>query len=117
MCVVGSDVQKEAWMHSLLHKLYVYLQLVYLFGPFYRPAYRQLLELSIHFPGIPIMALSATIVPSAQERLQLMLPDCDIIKGSVNRPNVYLEAHPIRSFSTAGKLRTKLSRTTLLQIN
>ena len=70
---------------------------------FCRPAYRQLLELPLHFPGIPIMALSATIVPSALEQLRVMLPGCTIVKGSVNRPNVYLEAYPIRGFSSASK--------------
>ena len=49
------------------------------------------------------MALSATIVPSALEQLRVMLPGCTIVKGSVNRPNVYLEAYPIRGFSSAGK--------------
>ena len=49
------------------------------------------------------MALSATIVPSALEQLRVMLPGCTIVKGSVNRPNVYLEAYLIRGFSSAGK--------------
>lgn len=71
---------------------------------FCRPSsYRQLLELLLHFPGIPIMALSATIMPSALEQLWVMLPGCTIVKGSVNHPNVYFEAYPIRGFSSAGK--------------
>ena len=49
------------------------------------------------------MALSATLVPSGLEQLRVMLPGCTIVKGSVNRPNVYLEAYPIRGFSSAGK--------------
>ena len=32
-----------------------------------------------------------------------MLPACTTVKGSVNHPNVCLEAYPIRDFSFAGK--------------
>ena len=65
-------------------------------GSFCRPAYRQLFELPEHFPGIPIIVLSATIVPSALEQLRLTLPGCVVVKGSVNRPNIYLEAENTR---------------------
>ena len=65
---------------------------VYLFC---RPAYRHLLDLSTYFPHVPVMALSATATSSSFSSLEAALsyPTAPIvIKSSVNRPNIFLEA-------------------------
>ena len=74
---------------------------------FYRPAYTQLLQIPQHFPGVPVMALSATVTPDTLERLQDALPNSVLVKSSANRPNIYLEAHQMKNFynSKGGKIR------------
>ena len=61
---------------------------------FYRPAYTQLLQIPQDFPGVPVMALSATVTPDTLGRLQDALPNSVLVKSSANRPNIYLEATP-----------------------
>ncbi|XP_031374912.1 ATP-dependent DNA helicase Q-like 3 isoform X2 [Punica granatum] len=62
-------------------------------GHDFRPSYRKLSSLRNHFPGIPILALTATAVPKVQndviESLGLQRPL--VLKSSFNRPNIYYE--------------------------
>ena len=71
----------------------------------YRPAYSQVLDIPHHFPGVPVMALSATVTPKTLGLLQEALPASVLVKSSANRPNIFLEAHEVRSFynSRGGK--------------
>ena len=59
-------------------------------GHDFRPEYRQLAELRSHFPGIPLMALTATATGRVREdivtHLQLRDPSCYV--ASFNRPNL-----------------------------
>ena len=59
----------------------------------YRPAYSQVLDIPHHFPGVPVMALSATVTPKTLGLLQEALPASVLVKSSANRPNIFLEAH------------------------
>ena len=70
---------------------------------FYRPAYTQLLQIPQHFPGVPVMALSATVTPDTLGRLQDALPNSVLVKSSANCPNIYLHMH-----GRKGKLRTRM---------
>ena len=70
---------------------------------FYRPAYTQLLQIPQHFPGVPVMALSATVTPDTLGRLQDALPNSVLVKSSANCPNIYLHMHERK-----GKLRTRM---------
>ena len=73
---------------------------------FPRPAYGQLLQIPQYFPGVPVMALSATVTPDTLGRLQDALPNSVLVKSSANRPNIYLEAHQLKNFynSKGGKI-------------
>jgi ATP-dependent DNA helicase RecQ len=59
-------------------------------GHDFRPEYRQLAELRGHFPGVPLMALTATATGRVREdivqHLQLRDPGC--FAASFNRPNL-----------------------------
>ena len=59
-------------------------------GHDFRPEYRQLAELRSHFPGVPLMALTATATGRVREdivtHLQLRDPSCYV--ASFNRPNL-----------------------------
>src|SRR5208282_1568766 len=59
-------------------------------GHDFRPEYRQLAELRGHFPGVPLMALTATATGRVREaivtHLQLRDPSCYV--ASFNRPNL-----------------------------
>jgi ATP-dependent DNA helicase RecQ len=59
-------------------------------GHDFRPEYRQLAKLRSHFPGVPLMALTATATGRVREdivtHLQLRKPSCYV--ASFNRPNL-----------------------------
>ncbi|MDQ3774326.1 MAG: DNA helicase RecQ [Pseudomonadota bacterium] len=59
-------------------------------GHDFRPEYRQLTELRDHFPGVPLMALTATATPRVREDIVALLrlrePRCYV--ASFNRPNL-----------------------------
>ena len=59
-------------------------------GHDFRPEYRQLAELRGHFPGVPVMALTATATERVRtdivRHLQLRDPACYV--ASFNRPNL-----------------------------
>lgn len=58
----------------------------------FRPLYAQCQELPTEFPNTPIMMLSATVTPDILVKLRSFLNNPVIEKGSVHRPNIYLEA-------------------------
>ena len=59
-------------------------------GHDFRPEYRQLAELRTHFPGVPVIALTATATDRVRadivQHLQLQDPSCFV--ASFNRPNL-----------------------------
>ena len=57
----------------------------------FRPLYAQCQELPLEFPNTPIMTLSATVTPDVLVKLRSFLRTPVIEKGSVHRPNIYLE--------------------------
>ncbi|MEI6560715.1 MAG: DNA helicase RecQ [Verrucomicrobiota bacterium] len=59
-------------------------------GHDFRPEYRQLSSLRDHFPGVPIMALTATATERVREDIarQLRLDDSRTYVASFNRPNL-----------------------------
>src|SRR3990172_2657141 len=65
-------------------------------GHDFRPEYRQLNVLKEKFPGVPVMALTATATPVVQEDIiiQLKLSGCRIFKASFNRKNLYYQIRP-----------------------
>lgn len=65
-------------------------------GHDFRPEYRQLQLLKERFPGVPIMALTATATPVVQEDIitQLKLSDGKVFKASFNRKNLYYQIKP-----------------------
>ncbi|VVA10208.1 PREDICTED: ATP-dependent DNA helicase [Prunus dulcis] len=62
-------------------------------GHDFRPSYRKLSTLRSHFPGVPILALTATAVPKVQKDVieSLCLQHPLILKSSFNRPNIHYE--------------------------
>jgi len=58
----------------------------------FRPLYAQCQELSTEFPNTPIMTHSATVTPDILVKLVHFFSTPVIEKGSVHRPNIYLEA-------------------------
>lgn len=65
-------------------------------GHDFRPEYRQLQLLKERFPGVPIMALTATATPVVQEDIitQLKLSGGKVFKASFNRKNLYYQIKP-----------------------
>lgn len=62
-------------------------------GHDFRPDYRALGELKTAYPGIPLMALTATANNQVQQDVRniLHLQKCEFFKQSFNRPNLYYE--------------------------
>ena len=60
-------------------------------GHDFRPVYRQLRELRLRFPNVPVMALTATATERVRADIvtQLGLPDAGIYVASFNRPNLH----------------------------
>lgn len=65
-------------------------------GHQFRPEYRQLAELRDAFPGIPVLALTATATERVREDIaaQLKLVDPKIYIASFNRPNLHYKVLP-----------------------
>ncbi len=65
-------------------------------GHDFRPEYRKLSELRDHFPGVPLMALTATATGRVREDVvkQLRLRDPGIYVASFNRPNLTYRVTP-----------------------
>ena len=65
-------------------------------GHDFRPEYRQLAHLREHFPGVPIMALTATATDRVRQDIlqQLQLRDARCYVASFNRPNLIYRVLP-----------------------
>jgi len=65
-------------------------------GHDFRPEYRQLATLREHFPGVPVMALTATATERVQKDIvsQLRLKDPGQFVASFNRPNLTYRVLP-----------------------
>jgi len=65
-------------------------------GHDFRPEYRRLREVREAFPGLPLLALTATATPRVREdiRTQLELRDPEIFIASFNRPNLTYRVLP-----------------------
>lgn len=75
-------------------------------GHDFRPEYAQLGQLSKLFPGVPIMALTATADKITKQDIlkQLDITDARTFIGSFNRPNLSLDVK--RGYSAREKLRS-----------
>lgn len=58
----------------------------------FRSSYKQCEEVHSLFPGVPVMALSATVTPQVHTALTSFLQNPVIEKSSVNRSNIFLAA-------------------------
>jgi len=63
-------------------------------GHDFRPAYRNLAGLKERFPGVPVLALTATATPAVRRDIiaQLALREPLEVRGSFYRPNLHLSA-------------------------
>ncbi len=68
-------------------------------GHDFRPAYTQLGGLKGSFPGVPVMALTATADRTTQDDIaaQLAIPKAKRHLASFNRPNLFLEVRPAQN--------------------
>ncbi|MEM6520864.1 MAG: DNA helicase RecQ, partial [Cyanobacteria bacterium P01_C01_bin.70] len=65
-------------------------------GHDFRPEYRQLHRLRVSFPGVPMMALTATATARVREDIcrQLVFDNPAVFVASFNRHNLYYEVRP-----------------------
>lgn len=74
-------------------------------GHDFRPDYKGLRVFKLRYPGLPVMALTATATPRVQHdvRQQLSIPDCIIFRSSFNRPNLRCERSPSKERNTGNE--------------
>ena len=58
----------------------------------FRQLYKRCEELHSLFPNVPLMALSATVIPQIEDALRSFMHDPLVERSSVNRCNIYLAA-------------------------
>ena len=58
----------------------------------FRQSYKRCEELHTLLPNVPLMALSATVIPQVEDALRSFMHDLLVERSSVNRCNVYLAA-------------------------
>ncbi|MBU4485628.1 MAG: RecQ family ATP-dependent DNA helicase, partial [Candidatus Delongbacteria bacterium] len=65
-------------------------------GHDFRPEYRKLNQLKLHFPNIPLIALTSTAIPQVQNDIisQLNLVSSKIYRASINRENLFYRIVP-----------------------
>lgn len=65
-------------------------------GHDFRPAYTQLRDLSTHFPGVPVLALTATADEATKRDIvqQLGLTGAALFENSFDRPEIHYAAKP-----------------------
>ena len=60
----------------------------------FRESYKRCEDVHTIFPGVPVMALSATVTPQVQLALSAFLNNPVIERSSMNRNNIFLAAEP-----------------------
>ena len=82
-----------------------------MWGHQFRPEYRSLAVLKERFPGVPMVALTATATPDVREDIvrQLNLNDPSVYVGSFNRENLWYAVVP-KGEDAYGQLRDLLRR-------
>lgn len=70
----------------------------------YRPEYGYLLNISTHFPDVPIMTLTATATPAIRDKLVSMLRDPVKEIATVNKPNISLHVRELKNLPKHGML-------------
>ena len=63
----------------------------------FRKAYSELEKLKIMFPDVPIMAHTATATPDVEGDIKTLLRNPLTVKASINRPNITLNAHEVKT--------------------
>ena len=63
--------------------------------PQFRTSYQQLETLKSDFPTVPLVALTATAPLDVNQSIQKLLRTPLLIKGSVNRPNIFLSCEEL----------------------
>ncbi|KAI7503151.1 ATP-dependent DNA helicase [Hortaea werneckii] len=101
--VTPEMLSKNQSMVSLFERLYQRNQLARLvideahcvsqWGHDFRPDYKQLGEIRRKFPGVPVMALTATATENVKVDVihNLSMKNCEVFTRSFNRPNLFYE--------------------------
>lgn len=105
MYITPEALQKSVYLSDVLDRLYDN-QMIQRFvideahcisewGHSFRPSYRNFRKLKQRYPGIPIMALTATATPSVCEDIlsQLSITNAKVFRMSFNRPNLNYQVH------------------------
>lgn len=81
------------WEHFRLVSTFCYLHHnTHLYSESHRPSFTSLKSISDQFQSVPVMALTATAPPELQSELEGILHDPEVMKGSVDRPNIAFTA-------------------------
>ena len=91
---------QNLYIHVFVVDKHVLLTTCFLCITNHRPAYTWLKKLKDHFPGTPVMALTATATPEVVGMLKDLLGDPLCEMASINKPNISYEVHKIKQ---AGK--------------